>query len=159
MKHLCLTISIFWVMQTAAQQTNYHFYATDSTTAASYKIWQIWTDVANWKQWDKGLKDAAIDGAFKVGATGKIRPDKGPTSKFIVTELVPNTAYTFKTKISFGWLVIKRTLAVKDDKTFFTHNVAFTGLLKKVLGKKLGRNYRAMLPGVLREIKQIAERK
>ena len=137
MKHLFLTISILWVMQTTAQQTNYHFSATDSTTAASNKIWQLWTDVPNWKQWDKGLKDAVIDGAFKVGATGKIIPDKGPTSKFIVTELVPDTAYAFKTKIPFGWLVIKRTLTVKDDRTFFTHDVAFTGMLKNSLVKSL----------------------
>lgn len=159
MKHLFLIISTFVVMQTQAQQTNYHFSHTDSTTASSDKIWQVWTDVPNWKQWDKGLKEAFLDGEFVVGTKGKLIPDKGPKSKFVISELLPNKSYTFKTKIPFGWLIIKRTLEVKEGKTFFTHDVQFTGFLKKILGNKLGKNYRAMLPSVLSEIKLIAERK
>jgi hypothetical protein len=166
MKHLFLFISTFMVMQTQAQlipplreQTNDHFSHTDSTIASSDKIWQIWIDVANWKQWDKGLKEASVNGEFMVGTTGKLIPEKGPKSKFVISELVPNKSYTFKTKIPFGWLIIKRTLEVKEGKTFFTHDVQFTGFLKKILGNKLGKNYRAMLPSVLSEIKQIAERK
>ena len=141
------------------QQTNYHFSHTDSTIATSDKIWKVWTDVPNWKQWDKGLKEAMLEGEFIVGTKGKLIPDKGPKSKFIISELEPIKSYTFKTKIPFGWLIIKRTLEVKEGKTFFTHDVAFTGILKKILGNKLGKNYRAMLPSVLAEIKQIAESK
>ena len=90
---------------------------------------------------------------------GQLIPDKGPKSKFIISELEPNKSYTFKTKIPFGWLIIKRTLKVSDGKTFFTHDVEFTGLLKKILGNKLGKNYRAVLPSVMNNIKQIAEGK
>jgi hypothetical protein len=50
-------------------------------------------------------------------------------------------------------------LEVKEGKTFFTHDVQFTGLLKKILGNKIGKRYRAMLPSVLSEIKLIAESK
>ena len=73
MKHLFLIISTFLVMQTQAQlvpplreQTNYHFSHTDSTSVSSDKIWQVWTDVPNWKQWDKGLKEVTLNGAFIV---------------------------------------------------------------------------------------------
>jgi hypothetical protein len=159
MKHLFLLISTFLVMQLQAQQTNYHFFHTDSTIATSDKIWQVWTDVTNWKQWDKGLKEAELDGQFLIGTKGKLIPDKGPKSKFVISELVPNQSYTFKTKIPFGWLIVNRTLEVKDGKTFFTHDVQFTGLLKKILGNKIGKRYRAMLPSVLSEIKLIAEAK
>jgi hypothetical protein len=159
MKHFFLIISTFVVMQTQAQQTNYHFSHTDSTISSSDKIWQVWTDVPNWKQWDKGLKEANLEGEFKVGTKGKLVPDKGPKSNFVISELIPNKSYTFKTKIPFGWLIIKRTLEVKEGRTFFTHDVEFTGFLKKILGNKLGKNYRAMLPGVLTEIKLIVEKK
>lgn len=159
MKQILLIISILFAMETSAQQTNYHFSHTDSTTASSDKIWQIWTDVPNWKQWDKGLQDATLEGTFEVGTKGKLIPDKGPKSKFIISELVPNQSYTFKTKIPFGWLVIKRTLEVKNEITYFTHDVEFTGLLKKLLGNNLGKRYSAMLPEVMKEIKLIAEKK
>jgi hypothetical protein len=159
MKQIFLIISILFAMTANAQQTNYHFSHTDSTTATSDKIWQIWTDVPNWKKWDKGLKEAIIEGEFIVGTKGKLIPDKGLKSKFIISELEPNKSYTFKTKIPFGWLIIKRSLEVKEGKTFFTHDVEFTGIFKRILGNKLGKNYRAMLPSVLTEIKLIAESK
>jgi hypothetical protein len=159
MKHLFLIFSIFLLMEAKAQQTNYHFSYTDSTSASSDKIWQVWTDVTNWKQWDKGLKEAELDGQFLIGTKGKLIPDKGPKSKFVISELVPNQSYTFKTKIPFGWLIVIRTLEIKEGKTFFTHDVQFTGLLKKILGNKIGKRYRAMLPNVLSEIKLIAESK
>jgi len=159
MKQFFLIISILLPMIANSQQTNYHFRYTDSTTASSDKIWQVWTDVPNWKQWDKGLKEAYIEGDFIVGTKGKLIPDKGPKSKFMITELLPNLSYTFKTKIPFGWLIIKRAVEEKEGKTFFTHDVEFTGLLKKVFGNLLGKKYRTMLPEVLSEIKKIAERK
>ena len=157
MRLLFLFILIFPTMTTVAQQTNIHFSHTDSTQAPSDHIWQIWTDISNWKQWDKGLKDAFLEGSFQVGAKGKLIPDKGPKSRFIISEVVPDQSYTFKTKIPFGWLVITRTLEVKDEITYFTHDVEFTGILKKILGNKLGKNYRTMLPEVMAEIKRIAE--
>lgn len=159
MKQIISIISILFATSAEAQQTNYHFSHTDSTQASSDKIWQVWTDIPNWKQWDKGLKEAILDGNFEVGAKGELIPDKGPKSKFIISEIEQNKSYTFKTKIPFGWLIIKRTLEVKNGYTHFTHDVQFTGLLKKVLGKKLGKKYRAMLPEVLTEIKRIAESK
>ena len=106
-----------------AQQSNFHFSHTDSTSATSDKIWQVWTDVANWKQWDKGLKEASLEGDFAVGSKGKLIPDKGPKSRFVIAEVIPGKSYTFKTKIPFGWLVIKRTLELKGGLTYFTHDV------------------------------------
>ena len=159
MTHSIFIILTFFAMQVPAQETNYHFSHTDSSIASKDKIWQVWIDVPNWKQWDKGLKDAVLDGDFAIGAKGKLIPDKGPKSKFVISEMIPNQSYTFKTKIPFGWLIIKRTLEVRAGKTYFTHDVEFTGFLKKTFGNKLGKKYRAMLPSVLTEIKQIAERK
>ena len=159
MKQLFLILSILSAMPANAKQSNCHFSHTESTTASSDKIWHVWIDVPNWKQWDKGLKEATLEGEFNVGAKGKLIPDKGPKSKFVISALEPNKSYTFKTKIPFGWLIIRHTLETKENKTFFTHDVQFTGLLKRVLSNKLGKNYRVMLPSVMTEIKLIAEKK
>ncbi len=159
MKTIMLIISILSIAQAKAKQSNFHFSHTDSTYASSEKIWLVWTDVAHWKQWDKGLKEAFLDGEFKLGAKGLLIPDQGPQSHFIINAYEPNKSYTFKTKIPFGWLIIKRSLEVKGALTYFTHDVEFTGILKKLLGRKLGKKYRAMLPHVMSEIKQIAETK
>ncbi len=144
-------------LNTLAQQTNYYFNHTTATTASPDAIWKVWTDVPNWKQWDDGLKDAYLDGKFEVGAKGSLIPDKGPKSKFIITEIEEGKSYTFKTRIPFGWLVIKRSLQTENNVTQFTHDVDFTGFLKKPLGNSIGKRYRTLLPEVMDKIKKLAE--
>lgn len=139
------------------QQSNIHFSHTTRTKATAETIWYIWTDVSNWKYWDWGLKDAKLNGLFTTGSKGRLIPDKGPVSKFLITEVVPNKSYSFKTRIPFGWLIITRSLAVDNGMTSFTHDVRFTGLFKKSFAKKLGSKYRQMLPEVMEKIKEIAE--
>lgn len=157
MKNILAPLFVFTTMLIQAQSTNYHFSHTESTSAAPDKIWAVWTDVANWKQWDTGLKEAVIMGEFKNGVKGKLKPDKGPRSKFIITDVVENQSYTFKTKIPFGWLVIKRSMQLKESKTFFSHDVEFTGIMKKMLGNQLGKKYKTMLPVAMKNITKIAE--
>lgn len=94
---------------------------------------------------------------MKLGAKGKLIPDKGPRSKFIVTQFDAGKSYTFKTRIPFGYLVITRRLSVRDGMTYFTHEVMFTGILRKPLGKRIGARYRAMLPDVMKKIASLAE--
>ena len=157
MKLFFPVFSLLLATTATAQPTGYRFSHTDSTSASPDRIWDIWTDVPNWKQWDTGLKEARLEGDFATGAKGTLIPDRGPKSRFVISELVPGQSYTFRTRIPFGWLVVKRTLKTAPDRTYFTHDVEFTGLLKRVLGQRLGRRYRVMLPTVLQTIKQIAE--
>ena len=138
-------------------QSNTHFSHTLETRANPAKIWQIWSDVPNWKQWDTGLKSAELGGAFAIGTKGKLIPDKGPKSSFILTELVEGKSYTFKTKLPLGALHVKRFLEEKEGKTYFTHEVWFSGLSKGIFGSALGKNYRRILPEVMARIREIAE--
>lgn len=157
MKKISTLILILMSLNINSQETNYKFSHTDSTTVKSDVIWKIWTDVSNWKNWDSGLKDATLNGEFKIGNKGKIISQKGPNSKFIITKVNEGISYQFKSKIPFGWLIITRTMENKNGLTFFTHEVEFTGVLKKFFGKQLGIKFKSMLPGVLTKIKEIAE--
>jgi len=156
MKKLLLVLTLL-PMFTNAQQSNDHFSNTVQTKASPEAIWKIWTDVPNWKQWDAGLKEASIDGVFTEGAKGKLVPDKGPKSKFVVTSFEEGKSYTFKTRIPLGWLVVERRLTVNQNLTQFTHEVRFTGLLKEPLGNSFGKRYRALLPEAMEKIKKLAE--
>ena len=139
-------------------QSNTHFSYSLETSASPTKIWQIWCDVPNWQQWDAGLKSAELLGTFAIGTKGKLIPDKGPKSSFVLTELVAGKSYTFKTKLPLGALYVKRYLEEKGGKTYFTHEVWFSGLSKGIFGNALGKNYRRILPEVMARIREIAER-
>ena len=113
----------------------------------------------NWPKWDTGLKSAELKREFAEGAKGRLVPDKGPKSKFIITDVKQGMGYTLKTKIPFGWMNVKRRLEATNSGTYFTHEVEFTGLLKKMFGKKYGSRYQKLLPDVMQSISKIAEKK
>lgn len=156
-----LTILLSIVTMTTFAQTktptNKHFWHTVETTASPEQIWQIWTDVPNWKDWDTGLKDANIDGNFQADAKGQIISLEGRTSKFKVVEFEAGKSYTFKTNLPLSGLYVKRFFEVKNGKTYFTHEVWFQGLTAGIFAKVFGSEFRKMLPEVMDKIKQIAE--
>lgn len=137
--------------------SNKHFWHTLETSASPDIIWKIWSDVPNWKDWDDGLKDAKLKGEFKKGTKGFIFPKKGRKSKFKIVEFEEGKSYTFKTNLPLGGLYVKRTLEVRDGKTFFTHEIWFKGITKRIFAKALGQDFREILPEVMEKIKLIAE--
>jgi uncharacterized protein affecting Mg2+/Co2+ transport len=146
-------------MNTNKKQSNYHFSFTVSVDNSKEKVWETLIDVENWNVWDTELKSAKLNGEFKVGAKGILIPNKGPKLNFYISEIIPNETYTFKTKMPLGWLDIKRTLIVENDKILFTDDIQFTGILKHIFGLILGKGFIKVLPEVMQKFKKLAESK
>jgi hypothetical protein len=58
------------------------------TSASREAIWKIWTDVENWKAWDKDIEYSCLSGDFKVGTIGTLKSAGSPKTKFTITECV-----------------------------------------------------------------------
>ncbi|WP_255518188.1 SRPBCC family protein [Fulvivirga sp. M361] len=140
------------------EQSNKHFWHTSETSASPEKIWSIWTDVPHWKQWDSGLKDATLEGAFTINSKGVITSLEGRRSKFKIIAFEKGRSYTLKTKLPLGSLYVKRYLNSDKGKTVFTHEVWFKGLTKGIFARAFGSKFRNMLPEVLDNIKRRAEK-
>lgn len=138
------------------QPSDKHFWYSMETTVAPEKIWHIWTDVPNWKQWDTGLQSAEISGDFALNATGIITSLEGRKSKFRIVAFEEGKSYTFKTRLPLGALYVKRYLETKNGKTVFIHDVRFSGITGGLFAKKFGPKFREMLPDVLKKINEIA---
>ena len=134
--------------------TNKHFWYTMETTATNTAIWSIWMDVAHWKDWDTGLKDASIDRALKLGAKGTLISLEGRSTTFKVVEFTEGQSYTYQTKLPLGSLYVKRYLETNNGKTVFTHEVWFKGMTSGIFAKAFGGKFRKMLPEVLLNIKK-----
>ena len=160
MKLAAIIMLLCSVMTTMAQpgiQTDQHFSYTMETRATPDKIWGVWTDVTNWKTWDTGLKDANLKDAFGLKAKGSILSLEGRKSKFSIVEYTEGESYTMKTKLPLGSLYVKRYLQREEGIIKFTHEVWFKGLTKGVFAKAFGGKFREMLPGVLQNVREIAE--
>ena len=135
-----------------------HFWHSQSTIASSAQIWSIWIDVANWKEWDTGLKDAHIAGKLELKAQGQIISLEGRKSKFTIVAFDEGKSYTLKTKLPLGSLYVKRYLDTKNGQITFTHEVWFKGLTRGIFSKAFGGKFRKMLPEILNNVKEIAEK-
>lgn len=152
-----LLLSVMSASLGAQNSTNWRFSHTQQTTAHPRSVWAVWTDVPNWPNWDSALRSARLSGEFGEGATGWLKPDKGFRVRFRIVDVEPGRGYTLKTPVPFGSLNVRRSLYTENGTTFFTHEVVFTGLFKKALGRRLGSRYRLILPEVMQSIARIAE--
>lgn len=132
---------------------------TVTTSAAPGDVWAVWADVARWPEWDVELESASIEGGrLASGAKGTLRPKRGPASSFLVSEFEPEEGYAFTTRLPLCELVVRRRLGGDGDSTTFTHEVSFVGPLSFLFGALLGWRFQAALPGVMENVRRIAER-
>lgn len=140
-------------------QSNRHFWHQTQTQASPAEIWEVWTDVAHWQDWDKGLRSAQLEGAFTEGAKGSLIALNGRKTAFEIIACEPGQSYTFRSKLPLGALYVKRTLSQEAGQTTFKHEVWFSGFSAPLFAKILGPDFREVLPEVLDTVKQIAENK
>ena len=139
-----------------AQGTNRAFSHTVATKASAEAVWRLWTDVSTWKDWDKGLKDAELEGPIAQGARGRIMPLSGPASRFEVTEFTEGSSYAFETRLPFARLIVRRSF-VSREPVVFRHEVSFEGALAGFWAGRFGPGFRAQLPPTMEALAVLAE--
>jgi len=144
--------------QALAAGSNRRFHHTETTTATRPAIWARWSDPATWGDWDKGLKAAAIDGPFGVGASGWITPLKGPKAAFLIEEMDPEVSYTFATSMPGAKLRVRREfVATASGETVFRHIVWFDGAMAWLFSRLYGKQFRRALPPTMQALAVLAE--
>ncbi len=137
-----------------APGTNRDFSFTVKTRAPD-EIWDLWTTPSTWKDWDKGLKSASLDGEMKLGSKGIITPLSGPKSAFEVVAFDPFRSYAFETRLPLATLRVER--AFSDTRTAFTHAVSFRGPSAFLFSNMFGPGFRKALPPTMRQLNLLAE--
>jgi len=125
------------------------------TTAPPANVWQVWTDVAAWKDWDQGLADA--EGSVSaLGAEGVVIGADGTRSPFRVTEYEEGRAYAFTTALPNGSLIVRRSI-IGTDPTVIRHDVVFEGEGGIAMSGTLGPIFRKVLPPTVEAVADRAE--
>lgn len=139
-----------------AEGTNRAFSHSIQTSVQPQAVWRLWSSPSTWRDWDLGLKDATLDGAFAVGAAGELTPKSGPKSRFKITAFERGRNYTFATTLPFAQLEITRAI-LSVSPTVFEHKVTFKGPLAGLWARLFGPGFRRDLPPTMARIVQIAE--
>lgn len=109
------------------------------TTASPDRVWQIWSDMSTWGEWNPNVSTMDWQGGFVSGSTGVMNTKAGqhhsmqlvdvqPGRGFaLVTSVVPGTKFRFHCRIEPA-----------GAKTKISQTVEVGGPLEPVLGGMLG---------------------
>jgi hypothetical protein len=119
---------------------------TVETTASPEAIWEVWQDVANWNTWDHGIEYSTIDGPFKAGTTGTLKPKGGPLVHTKLTTVEPKKLFIDEAKLTLARIIVSHFLTESNGKTHVTHQIEMTGPLAIFFAFVIGRNMKKNLP-------------
>lgn len=67
---------------------------TRPTCANQDVMWELWANVPERVEWDKGLEYINVDGPFDEGTTGTVKVEGQGPIKYKITEVNPKNGYT-----------------------------------------------------------------
>lgn len=142
--------------------TRRHFWSSAQTVASAQDIWEIWTDLTAWPDFDPALRSVSLaDGGARieaVGQAGTLVDETGRSIAWRVTHVAPQSSYTFTSKLIFAELHVHRSLVEGPTGGIqITHEVWFAGPLGRGFAALLGGRFRSLLPGVVARVVELAE--
>jgi hypothetical protein len=122
-------------------------------------IFDIYTDVANWRTWDPDTKASSLDGPFRIGTTGSLTPARGNTIPLVLTHVTPGHNFTVEARIPLLRMLFEHELFEVEGQTEVVHRASFHGLLAPLVGRVVGTRLNSGLPVTLANLKALAERR
>src|SRR4051812_43165716 len=97
-------------------------------------IFQIYREVANWKDWDRTIEYAQLD-KFETGGHGVLKSIRGPKSRMTIADVTPDKSFTATFTLPLCELRLEYLLTpVGAGRALVTHRVVFDGMLAPVFG-------------------------
>jgi len=125
--------------------------------ASPEKIFDVYTNVEGWYEWDADVKSSSISGEFQKGVEGVLIPLKGPTAKFALVEVTLNQSFSTETMLPLCCMRFEHELKSSGEFTEVTHRVGFTGVLSFIWRRLIGSQIKQGLPHALNGLKTICE--
>ena len=130
---------------------------TEETIASPQAIWHIWQDVNNWNTWDHGIEFSTINGRFKTGITGTIKPKGEPLVHTKLTRVEPMKLFVDESKLFLARLIFTHFLSEAKGKIFVTHQIEIKGAFAFFFAYFIGQKMKKNLPQEMRAMIQKAE--
>jgi hypothetical protein len=97
------------------------------TTAAPHAVWELWSDVALWPEWDVDLDAVTLDGDFTAGARGTLKPKGMDAFPFTITRAEPDHGYADETPLPGAFLRFDHDLLPAGEGTIIRQRVTMDG--------------------------------
>jgi uncharacterized protein YndB with AHSA1/START domain len=128
------------------------------TNAAREALWQHWSDMATWPQWNAGIETIDVEGPFAVGTAFTMTPPGDEPIRMRLVEIKPGESFT--DEMDAGDFVVRTQHRLEPTATGLTrivYRTEITGEAADHIGPELGPKITADFPEVLAALAKLAE--
>ncbi|BCJ45929.1 hypothetical protein GCM10010168_56510 [Actinoplanes ianthinogenes] len=127
-----------------------------TTDVPAQAFFERWADMATWPEWNTDTDWVRLDGPFRTGATGKLKPKGGPVTRFVVTSLVPGREFTDVSLLAGARLTFQHLVTEEHGRTTVAVRVTVTGPLAFLWTAVLGKGIASGIDGDLARLEAAA---
>jgi hypothetical protein len=131
--------------------------ASLETTASPAQVWQVWSDVNHWPEWNPDMNESRLDGPLKLGATGKINTKSGGKHDVVVTYYEEGRSFELEsTALPATKMAIRATIAPSVTGSRISQGFEPRGLLAPIVGPMMSgpilKTFNSVLAGLKRKV-------
>lgn len=133
--------------------------ASRDTAASAAKVWQVWSDVGTWPEWNPDMKESKLDGPLGMGMTGTINTRSGGRHQVVVTQFDEGRSFELEsTAMPFTKMAIRATITPAGNGSRVTQEFEARGLLAPVVAPMMSGAILKTFSQILEALAQRAER-
>jgi hypothetical protein len=119
-------------------------------------VWELFADVARWKDWNAGIETIQLHGPFEVGTTFTMQPPGQDAINSTLIEVRPNEEFTDETIADETRVVVSHKLvSLPSGKTKIIYSTEITGPGAAEIGPMVTSDF----ADVLANLKRLAEQR
>ncbi len=129
------------------------------TNARKETIWALYSRVESWPLWDHGIKDISLDGEFREGTKGKIKPERQGLLGYRITLADSEKGFSEETVIDDLGATIEFVHTFSDllgGKTRLTNHITVRCPDKEETEKEIGEGISSGVPKTMENIAMMA---
>ena len=126
--------------------------------ASETKIWQVLTDVENWKEWIGGIEYSTIDGRFENGTLITIKNIRAPKAKNALKDVFVNKSFTLQSNMPLCTMDCTHEIVCENDVLKIRLGVKMYGALSFIFRSIFGKKLTASLPIATKKLVELAEK-
>ena len=130
---------------------------SEKCTASEARIWQVLTDVENWKDWIGGIEYSIIQGNFENGSLISIKNIKAPQATNTLKDVVVNKSFTLQSKLPFCTMNGTHEIVRENDVIKVKLGIKMYGALSFIFSGIFGKKLTNSLPIATKKLVELAE--
>lgn len=126
---------------------------TVSGNIDSKKLWELYSDVSRWKEWDTEVENVLLNGEFVQGSNGVMGMKNGQSLPFVIDSV--DTEKEFTTISCLGAITVSFFHTITE--TSITHIVTIEGGVEAQMDG-MGKGITASLPSTMDRLLSMVQR-